>query len=454
MPFSDIFKIKTPELLKQIAGEFLFLPEKPKLMEQPTEILDVSSKTIKPVTQPTVLEQPNLMENIANLSKRAGHNDFTLDIRKFDTTAQSTDVVARQDFGKQIATLPAELEPLEIKGGFEVFGKGLLLLPKQVASSVVTWMGGYEATTVTDRDWGNRLVESAQQDMIKFVEDVTKEYGDKKFVPALSVTEIAQLPQNLSFSIAAWGGGLATAAPLLLLPEPTLITKVAAIGAGMVAAGKIAYEMSAYQIGQEYLETVNQIMQETQGRDITRAEEIQLKKDFERLAIKHSLWEAIPEAIGGGLTVVTLFTPLAAIAKELGLLGLPVRIIIKLAAMYGLELTTEAITQMAQLDVRHEAGLSGGKEVDWLSATAWWSAFKDVAPQTFLITTIMTGVGGASIKINQLIKSLGTEIGTSHPIYNKLKQKISELQVGFTIKDIGKQINPGYIQQRVNDILF
>ncbi len=71
--------------------------------------------------------------------------------------------------------------------------------------------------------------------------------------------------------------------------------------------GKVAYEMATYQFMQEYLEIKNEEMQQTQGRNITIEEENQFKTDMVSLAKQYGLWEAIPEAIAGGLDVAATF---------------------------------------------------------------------------------------------------------------------------------------------------
>jgi len=343
-----------------------------------------------------------------------------------------------------LGEISAQHEETKISTGIKVYAQGLTKLPKQYISAVVTGTQGWEGASVVDRTWGDRLVQSASEDAEKFVAEMTEKYKDQKFLPGISIEDVASLPESMAFSLAALTAGGITAAPLLFAPEP-IITKVTGIVAGMAAGGAIAYNMATYQFMQEYLEIKNEEMQATQGRDMTLFEENQFKDEMSGLAKASGLWEAIPEAIAGGADIALMLIPAGVMVKLLGAGGksIVIRILTKLAGMFGGEIITEAITELKQMDIRAEAGLPGGKETDWKSGADWIQAFKAVAPQTILLVTTMGGFGGVAIKtkagVQKVITNLKNEVGERHPLYEKFVQKIRETSFGLTIEDISKK---------------
>ena len=95
----------------------------------------------------------------------------------------------------------------------------------------------------------------------------------------------------------------------------------------------------------------------------------------------------------------------------------------KLTAMDALkELATSRLASRAfdlrQAGVEVRAGIREGKVPDWDSPTDWINSFKEIAPQTFLLTTLMAGAGtgvvATSKAIKDIKKSLRKEIGTGH----------------------------------------
>lgn len=320
----------------------------------------------------------------------------------------------------QTAPLPKPKEPYSVIQGMGLFARGLPMLPKQVAARVVTGLQGWRGASVTDPGWGDRLVESAQKDSEKFAREAAKKYKGKTFLPGISMEEVASLPQNMAYSISTMGPALAVGAPTALLPVPG--ARPLAYAAGSAVGGMAAYNMSSYEIMQSYLEVKNDDSVEKRGRGISKTEEKKLKKEFAWKARKYGLWEAGPEMLSGGAFVGTLLAPLTKIAGR----SVAVRIAAKLGAMYGAEMGTEAITQVGQSGVQVAAGLPGAKKLDWTSPTDWLTALKEVAPQTFLLTTVMAGVGGTAVKTRQAVKSLKQEIGETHPMYQQFEAKIEE----------------------------
>jgi len=215
------------------------------------------------------------------------------------------------------------------------------------------------------------------------------------------------------------GAGLAVGIPIALIPIPG--SRILAWGLGTVASGKAAYEMSTYQIMQTYLEAKDEEKMAISGQGLTLEEENNLKQGFNKLASQYGLWEAIPEALSNLAFASILTAPLTKIVGK----SIAGKIVEKLVGMYGEELLTETITQIGQKGVMGEAGLLGGGKIDWTSPTEWKEAFKEVAPQTFLLTTIMAGTGTLAINTNKVVKSLNNEVKDS-VIKEKLMEKIKD----------------------------
>ncbi len=293
-------------------------------------------------------------------------------------------------------------EPSDPWAVLQVFGEGLTKLPQQVGAAILQAFQGQGGASVVDKDWADRFIEQANIDLEQFIVDTNEEYGDR------ITFELAQFPRNLAFSVTSMGAGLAVGVPTAFVPVPG--ARVAAYMLGSATSGWVAYQMTTYQIMQQYLELKNEEKIAETGRGLTLEEERQLKADFESEAHRYGLWEAIPEAVSNLAFVSILTTPLT------GMLGrnLATKIISKITAMYGQELLTETITQKGQSAIEVEAGLREGR-------ITWAEAFKEIAPQTFLLTTIMGGAGQTIVSSSNAIKkikdSLKTEIGETHPLY-------------------------------------
>ncbi len=301
-------------------------------------------------------------------------------------------------------------ETVPFKDEARVFGQTLQHLPRQVGASILSATQGQGGASVVNRDWADVYIAEANEDLDKFVQDIMRLYPS-----STHLHEVAQLSRNMAYSITSMGAGLATGVPIAFLPVPG--ARIAAWVAGTAASGAVAYEMTTYQIMQMYLELKNAEQIEQTGREITLEEENKLKADFHDKAVKYGLWEAVPEAISNLLFGQILMGPLGK------MIGGPMaaQIVQKLAMMYGEELLTETITQKGQSAIEVEAGLREER-------IGWIEAFKEIAPQTFLLTTIMAGAGQVVISSTQGIKkitdSLKTEIGTNHILYNEIKQGI------------------------------
>ena len=296
---------------------------------------------------------------------------------------------------------------------FKIFGESLTKLPRQLAASILSATQGYWGASAVNKDWADNLISEANEDINAFANDVTEKYSGIRL--PIPLGDLATLPQSMSFSLTSMGAGLAVGVPIALIPEPTPLSRIAAWTAGTAASGAVAFNMSSYQIMQIYLEAKNEEMKATLGREITLQEEGQLKQDFSNLAIKYGLWEAVPEAISNLAFAKILTAPLGRMVGK----SIAVRIIAKLASLYGEEFLTETITQKGQSDIEVQAGLREGK-------ISWVEAFKEIAPQTFLLTTILGGVGQIGVSsVNRIKQSLKQE-ASDNPVYEDIKDNITD----------------------------
>ena len=89
---------------------------------------------------------------------------------------------------------------------------------------------------------------------------------------------------------------------------------------------------------------------------------------------------------------------------------------------------------MGQQGVESKAGLTGEAPRDWLNPEDWSKSFKEVAPQTFLLTTLMAGAG--------------TSIITTKNAYTKLKNSlVNELTSKGYSKEEATKLATGRVYQ-------
>jgi hypothetical protein len=311
-------------------------------------------------------------------------------------------------------------------GGVGTFLKGLTMLPKTIAASVLQATQGKKGASVTERDWADRFISNVGSDIDRFVQETAGKYGEAKPLPGMpfKITDIAQLPQSLAYSITSMGAGAAAAIPTAL----TGIGLLVAGGAGGLASGATAYSMTTYQITQQYLEAKDAEKRAKTGKGLTQQEEDALKSDFSSKATQYGLWEAVPEGLSNVVFAGAWSKPfIAALQKTAGksIAGKVAGAVLK---TYASELATETVTQKGQAGIEVEAGLREGK-------ITWTEAFKEVFPQTFLLTTLMAGAGSATIPIAKarakIQASLTAEaerkkIPTTSEIYQETSKAIDE----------------------------
>lgn len=318
---------------------------------------------------------------------------------------------------EEVPEYEVDWDPKDTFGGMKVFAQGLMYLPKQTAASVVKSLQGTRGAGVTNRGRFDKLVELAHKDTDEFARRAEEQYKNKKFLPGIPIKELAQLPRNISFSLTSMGHGLAAGIPTAMIPAPG--ARPAALAVGTVASGVAAFKMASYDIMQNYLELKNDESMRNKGRGITPAEEKSLKKEFEAKAVKYGLWEAVPEMIGNAAQVGTIFAPLSRMLGN----SMATRILAKMGGVYGEEMLTEAVTQIGQSQIEAEADFPGAERLEFIEAEDWLTALKQVAPQTFLLTTTLGGLGSTYAEVRAQLKS---EIGENHDQFKRLLDKLKK----------------------------
>jgi len=356
------------------------------------------------------------------------------------------------------------VEAAPLKDAAYVFAGSIKQLPAQIGASVLQAVQGEGGASVVNKDWADEKIAEANENLNEFVQKTMTEYPNSQFL-----LDVAQLSQNLGYSIVTMGVGSLAALPLWLIPEPTTGTKVAAMAVTGAVSGFISHRMVTYQITQQYLEFKDAEKRADTGQGLTLEEENQLKIDFHDKAVRYGLWEAIPEGIsnmlfsgilGGAFTNALTRVAGQKVAQSIGS-SLVAKFGSKAFGIYGEELLTETITQKGQAAIEVEAGLREGN-------ITWWEAFKEIAPQTFLLTTIMTGAGQVIVSgagrirartnsvenIDKITNSLKNEIGEGNPLYEELKEHIEE-EVGkgtITEQDAKKVLEAGLAESVLQDI--
>lgn len=396
------------------------MPEKEEIEEPETlslsnfEFENVAKKTISSAL--TAPEEPPMPKQFTELAKAVA-------IKGDVDIEYSPESIAKQLKDK---TYPSKEVPTPIESALDAyatFGVALTKIPRAVAASVLQATQGKKGASVVDKDWADRYIADANTDIQKFAKEAYMRYGDKGFA-GIKITDLAELPQNVGYSATSMLGGLAVGLPLSLVPLPGM--RAAAWAAGTAASGAVAYNATTYQIMQQYLEIKDKESKVYKGRGLTREEEIRLKEGFDKLAHQYGMWEAVPEALSNLAFGKLLLTPLSKMVGK----SIAGQIVTRLSALYGEEFLTETITQMGQAGVEVRAGIRAGAAPDWDSPTDWINAFKETAPQTFLLTTLMAGAGTSVIgtvkAIKDIKKSLRKEIGTGHVHYEGFIKKLDE----------------------------
>ena len=259
---------------------------------------------------------------------------------------------------------------------------------------------GAKGATVNKKGFGQYFIDSAD-----------KKLKDLRKKDPFSADTI----DSLAFSLSAQGSALLAGAGTQITTKNPIASMSVASG----ISGIMAYRMAEYQIMQQYLELKDDESKSSTGKGITQEEEDRLKKEFSRKAKEFGLWEAVPEALSGGLGFGLLS---GAFKKMLGT-KVSENLLLKLGVFYSGELATETVTQMGQTRIMAQTGFPNVEDINWTSKTDWLTSLKDVAPQTFLLTTILGG-GASVITKTQVARQ---EI-KDEALLNKVVEKIEETE--------------------------
>ena len=279
-------------------------------------------------------------------------------------------------------------------------------LPEKLVGKTIQMLsGGESGASVVNKDWGYRFIKNLKENKEEAIKDMYIKYGTTNIFKSVDLEDIDETIENLSYSIATMGVGIPTGVGVSFLATPVI-----GYAAGMIVGGKAAYEMTSYEIMQQILEIKDKELKQKRGKGLTLEEENQLKDRYGYLAKKYGLWEAIPEAVGSAFGIKALTAPLTKMVGK----NVATQVIDKIFRIYGEEFFTETTTQMGQKKLEFEAGLPGGEIRKFTSIKDWAKSFKEIAPQTFALTTIMAGAGQTIIStktaINKIQNSLTKEL--------------------------------------------
>ena len=290
----------------------------------------------------------------------------------------------------------AEPPPIEEEGRkYNILG-GVAEIGKLVWDSPLNFMGAAASLYEDDNpeeehDWKD-ITRRAQEEMHK--KRNAEEGGEEYVLPWVQRKDIRHASASAGFSGIAMAANIAGYATGAAIPIPKAKEIL-----GTITSGAAAYKMDKAMFTQQIIDAYRQDMQETKGEDPTPEQVAQLVEDTKSFRRKHAYWEAIPEAVGNTVQMKgmsALFT--ATFGKSAG-----VRMLKTIAGMYGVEISTEAITQTGQHNVEIEAGLSEGEKRKFSSREDMYESLKEVFPSTFVLVSIGAGGSAAAGKAFQII---------------------------------------------------
>ena len=82
---------------------------------------------------------------------------------------------------------------------FKVFGQSLLKLPQQLAASILQASQSFMGASAVDKDWADRFIKLAEEDLNAFAQKTTEEYTGVRL--PIPLKDIATLPQSMAFSL-------------------------------------------------------------------------------------------------------------------------------------------------------------------------------------------------------------------------------------------------------------
>jgi len=273
----------------------------------------------------------------------------------------------------------------ESPSAMETIGDFASEFGRQLESSLILAVKGQKGISSADPDAYDAFVSNARKSSEEFVR---KYSGDKRSFMGLTMKDAAESMSNLPFSIVSGAPGAAAGLGTLAITR----SPKAAFMAGGVASGAVAYRIDSGMVMQQYLSALDDEARDRYGSGLTKEEEEYYRGKFESAATKHGLWEAIPEGIGNVGEIGILVKPLKKMVGK----HLATKVLGKLGGLYGTELATETISQQGQQPIEVQGGLAEGPARSMTSPSDWWQSAKEVAPQVFILSTIMGGVGGGA----------------------------------------------------------
>ena len=333
-----------------------------------------------------------------------------------------------------------DAEPI---GAIKVLGQAMKNVIPELRRSFLAMHKGKDGVDILS-DWSKDM-EKMQKKSKALARNTQTMFGDKNILPfvPIKVSDVAQLPESMAYSLASMGTGVAVGAPIAF--APVVGARPLAWATGTAASGKAAYEMSTYSIMESFLQIKNQQFIKEKGREITQAEQAKFKKSFDQKAMKYGLWEAIPEAVSNLAFASVIGGPLTKVMNDMGMKGATTQILTKLGSIYGEELATETITALGQAPIEESAGM----RAPGTGQLTPWQALKEIAPQTFLLSTILGGTGVSVVAAkNRIAKSLKKEVGPEKALQLLLEEALNEEE------SFADQLDAAEVGQKVEDILL
>ncbi|MFH2060253.1 MAG: hypothetical protein ABIJ59_15300, partial [Pseudomonadota bacterium] len=269
------------------------------------------------------------------------------------------------------------------EGHPEVLLESAGMLLREVVTKTLQLVQSGDFDPAEKENWINQYINETKKQE-KAIQDRWQN-GEQVFpyIP-LKAKDIAELPANLAYSLVNLGSSIiAGMAGTTASYGNPIVGKVIMGATSLITAKRLSKN--------DYKRMVYDTLKETVGEDKVNELWEKAEKQVDELGDKYGIWEAVPETVGN-LLMLDLYS--AMFGKKTGL-----KILVKLLDVYGGEVLTETITQMGQHNVEVKSGIGDGhirKFDDILDIT---QSFKEVFPQTVLLTTVMAGGGAVASKV-------------------------------------------------------
>lgn len=287
-------------------------------------------------------------------------------------------------------------------GSVAQVGKLVYDIPTQTRGAIGSLAESFDDNPLSKIDWKDQW----QKDAEARTQQRQQELADSgnatgRLLPGtdfIQRKDIADAGASTGFSLVSMAPSVAgTALKAIPYVGPAL-----GIAAGMAGSGTLAYKMDKNTFTRQLLDKANADMQKTSGREMNPAEIDSLLKSTEDIRNDHAMWEAGPEAVGNALTVYGLGKVFDGASGG----GLK-KIIGGLLADVGGEVATETVTQTGQHNAEVDAGISDEPRRSFLSPGDWAQSFKEVAPQTIVLSGLLGGGSAVAGKVYDRYRGAG-----------------------------------------------